>query len=98
MVTIEDMGFVGFKIVCEPDEEYTYLRCNSSVAGLFYVRVNKENMGNIFCYNDGVFSWSEQAFNMSEMKNKETCKITIVENKISDLLPTKEQYYAARNN
>ena len=39
-----------------------------------------------------------RVYHFSEMKNKDTVTITEVTEATSDLLPTKQQYYAAKNN
>lgn len=98
MITTKDHGPFGIEIICEPDDEYEYFRCDSSLAGLFYLR-HKDGLVNIFFVkSDGSGYWSEESFEYSKMKNRDTCIITRVTERISDTKLTKAQYDAIRNN
>ena len=97
MITVTDCGPLGIKITCEPDDEYEYIRCDSSLAGLFYLR-HRDNVAHVFYIKDKKGYWSEDSFPYDQMRNKDSCKITKVTEKISDIKLTKEQYNSIANN
>lgn len=85
------------EVTCEPDEEYQYLQCESSVAGLFFVRV-KDGKANIFTVQNDEGAWSENTYNISDMRPTDTCNISVVEELVVRLLPSKEAYEASKYN
>ena len=85
------------EVTCEPDDEYQYLKCESSVAGLFFVRV-KDGKANIFTVQNGEGVWSENTYNISDMRPTDTCDISVVEEYTVRLLPNKEMHEASKYN
>ena len=102
------------QITCEPDDEYQYIQCESSVAGLFFMR-NKNGKVNIFTVENDKGVWNENTDNLSDMNPNlflfvqfskegakihlsETCWAFVVTEKTVRLLPTKEAFEAKDNN
>ena len=85
------------QITCEPDDEYQYIQCESSVAGLFFMR-NKNGKVNIFTVENDKGVWSENTYNLSDMNPTETCWDFVVTEKTVRLLPTKDAFEAKDNN
>ncbi len=85
------------QITCEPDDEYQYIQCESSVAGLFFMR-NKNGEVNIFTVENDKGVWSENTYNLSDMNPTKTCHISVVTEKTVRLLPSKEVFEAKDNN
>jgi len=85
------------EVTCEPDDEYQYMRCESSVAGLFFLR-HKNGKANIFTVQNNQGVWSDSTYDLSDMKAQDTCDTFIVEEKTVRLLPTKEAFEASKYN
>ena len=85
------------EVTCEPDGEYQYFKCESSVAGLFFMR-GKDGKANICIIENNNVKWSENTYNLSDMNPTHTCHISVVTEKTTTLLPTKEVFDARENN
>ena len=85
------------EITVTPDNEYEYLRCDSSVAGLFFIR-HKDGLGNIWVYKNDKGTWGDTSFKISEMRDTHTCTTSVVTEQIVVSLPTKKDYEASKYN
>ena len=88
------------EITCEPDETYGYVQCESSIAGLFFIRYKHgESEANIWVLGDEKKgTWSEKTYNLYDLVPKETCKAFPVKETVRRILPTKNDWEAANNN
>jgi hypothetical protein len=86
------------EVTCEPDDEYEYWKCESTVAGLFFIR-DKDGLSNIWVAgDDGEGIWGEKAYDSSKMKPEESCSISRVTETVTRTLPMKKALEAAKFN
>jgi hypothetical protein len=84
------------EVTCEPDDEYKYLKCESSIVGLFFLRV-KDKKANLFVVQNDIGVWGDD-LDMSDFRPNTTCDVTEVTKKIKITLPTKAVYDNIGNN
>jgi len=88
------------EITCEPDDEYQYIRCDSSAAGLFFIRHRlRSRQCNIWIFKDGEGRWGEDIlFDLETAEVSATCKMSRVTEPVTITLPTREVYESSKFN
>jgi len=97
-VTTKDRGVLGTEIICEPDDDYGYVRCASKV-GVFYLRFHDDDdTVNVWAFTDGIGFWDHRDMSFAEMCHKDEVDMITITERTSDTLLSKEQFYASKNN
>jgi len=85
------------EVTVTPDEEYEYIKCDSSVAGCFFLR-HKDGLMNIWTFTNNEGVWGSDVFETRQIQPSETCKMSVVTEQIVVTLPSKGDYDASGNN